>query len=142
MPELNEILDALPTERERYEWNRMIQTPWYTALTTRLKQFVNSHPPIYLYEMRGQLVEIYQYEEEQNDPQAPITVTCSIKPEWNSQYLFQRMIRFVPAEELKRVELVRVARATKILSDARNLPWMRRLIDTTNKEDVLRGNQQ
>jgi hypothetical protein len=139
---LNEILDKLETERERYEWKRMLQTPWFTELTPRLKEFVISLPPIYLYELQGHLVEIYQYEEDKQDPSAPITVTANIKPEWNSQYMFQRMIRFVPASDLKRVELVRVARAEKILSGTRGLPWMKRLIDTTNKEDVLRGNKQ
>lgn len=141
MDNLDEILSKL-SERERYEWNRMLNDPWFLNLSHRLKEFVISLPPIYLYEMRDHLIEIYQYDEDKHDAQAPITVTASIKPEWNSQYLFQRMVRFVPAHELKRLELVRVARLEKIISSARHLPWMQRLINTKDRQDVARGNRQ
>ncbi len=136
-----EILEKL-TERERYEWTRFLESDWYMHLPQRLKEFAISLPPIYLYRLREHLVEIYQYDEEKEDIRAPITVTVSIKPEWNSQYIFERKVRFVPSEELQRDELVRVARLQKLISSASSLPWMRRLLDTRNRADVLRGNQQ
>lgn len=139
MQNLQEILDKLPTDRERYEWNRMLQSTWFKELSPRLQEFVISLPPIYQYETRGQLVEITQYDEDKEDPNAPITVVIAIKPEANSQYLFERRIQFTPAHELKRGELLRVAKIQKLMSDARNLGRMQRLINTKDREDVMRG---
>lgn len=141
---MEEMLDKLP-DADRVEYRNMLNSPWYNNLKKRVQKAVLENPPFYLYRLKsapGVLVTIKSYEESKKDREFPIFVCLKLKPEWNSAYAFEREIWGTPVEELIRVELVSEAKRKRRISTASGLPWMKRIINTRNREDVKRGNQQ
>lgn len=135
-----EELAKLP-DNERREWLTMLSISWFRELPELVQQAAIHRPPFYLYKLRstGHLVSIKKYDQNKtNDEDIKIVVVVS--PDFNKEFVFERELWGVPAEELEKIKLLSVAKMEKLLSSARGLPWMKRLINTRSREDVLRGN--
>jgi hypothetical protein len=139
---IQELIDKLP-EEERAEWLQLLRSQWYQGLNPRIREVVLQAPPIYLYRLSGiELVEIKSYEENKLDHEEPIWLCVKVKPEWNASYAIEREVWGVPPRELKREALLTVARRQRRVSVGKGLGWMKRLQNTRNRDDVLRGNAQ
>lgn len=145
MESITEMLDKL-TEVEREHWSKFLNSKFFleTLRTQRLKETALLAPPMYLYKLRstGHLATIKEYVESIENEDAPIMVTVFLHPEWNPSLLAIREIFGVPVHDLERIGIVEVEKRKKRLSMAKSLPFMQRVINTRNREDVRRGNKQ
>ena len=135
------------TDIERREWQKVFNTKWYQqVLPGKVKELVKTHPPFYIYDLKGtgHIATIHSYHDSKEDPDAvePF-MTVMLLPKYNREFLVERGIWGVPPRALERIELRCIADAEQIVSTVSNgLPWMQRLINTRDRNDVLRGNSQ
>lgn len=132
------------SDLEKIFWMKLLADKWFLEAPVPVQKQIVRTPPFYLYrtKTKGALVTIKEYKEKKDDDNPTILIVVSLHPDWNPQLLYERMILGVPEEELERVDIVEIARIKQVQARMQGLPWMQRLINTRDRSDVKRGNDQ
>lgn len=138
---MEEFLDK-KTELERKEWLKVFRSKWYLELPERIKQIVKQYPPFFTYKLKstGHLAIIKEFGDDKEDHEAPVFVVVKLLPKYNQDLIFERDLWGVPLSDLEHVEMRMITDMKKRVTSG-DSPFMKRLINTRDREDVLRGNK-